>query len=84
MVTVDFLSTFSRLPKLIVFDLGVNHCFFILYLSSFFSTSAVNVARQLLQALNWSDLFDYTEIYPGSKTAHFKRYVLIGFTFNFF
>ncbi|CAH8622300.1 unnamed protein product [Schistosoma rodhaini] len=37
-------------------------------------TSAISVARQLLQALNWSDLFDYTEIYPGSKTAHFKRF----------
>ncbi|CAH8553276.1 unnamed protein product [Schistosoma turkestanicum] len=38
------------------------------------STSAINVAQQLLQALNWSDLFDYAEIYPGSKIAHFRRF----------
>ncbi|CAH8553346.1 unnamed protein product [Schistosoma turkestanicum] len=37
-------------------------------------TSAINVAQQLLQALNWSDLFDYAEIYPGSKIAHFRRF----------
>ncbi|CAH8579342.1 unnamed protein product [Schistosoma intercalatum] len=115
MVTVDFLSTFSRLPKLIVFDLDFTlwplwcdtHVYppFIrknntvydaserrvdvysdaqvilrmikespkIKLGCASRTSAVDVARQLLQALNWSDLFDYTEIYPGSKTAHFKR-----------
>ncbi|CAI2731504.1 unnamed protein product [Schistosoma spindalis] len=116
MVTVDILSTFSRLPKLIVFDLDFTlwplwcdtHVYppFIRKNNTVYDaserrvdvysdaqvilrmikesskvklgcasrTSAVNVARQLLQALNWSDLFDYIEIYPGSKTAHFKRF----------
>ncbi|KAH8857490.1 Magnesium-dependent phosphatase 1 [Schistosoma japonicum] len=37
-------------------------------------TSAIDVAQQLLQALNWSHLFDYIEIYPGSKVAHFKKF----------
>ncbi|CAH8602728.1 unnamed protein product [Heterobilharzia americana] len=36
-------------------------------------TSAINVAQQLLRILGWSNLFDYTEIYPGSKISHFKR-----------
>ncbi|CAH8602744.1 unnamed protein product [Heterobilharzia americana] len=39
-------------------------------------TSAINVAQQLLRILGWSNLFDYTEIYPGSKISHFKRYVI--------
>ncbi|CAH8602741.1 unnamed protein product [Heterobilharzia americana] len=37
-------------------------------------TSAINVAQQLLRILGWSNLFDYTEIYPGSKISHFKRF----------
>ncbi|KAI1283026.1 Magnesium-dependent phosphatase 1 [Halotydeus destructor] len=31
-------------------------------------------ARELTKLLKWDQYFDYTEIYPGKKTAHFKEF----------
>lgn len=36
-------------------------------------TGAIDYAKKLLKALNWTDLFDYREIFPGSKITHFRN-----------
>ncbi|CAH8644889.1 unnamed protein product [Dicrocoelium dendriticum] len=37
-------------------------------------TAAIDIARNMLRLLNWDVLFDYMEIYPGSKVQHFQRF----------
>jgi len=38
-----------------------------------FRTGAVAEARQLVQLFGWQQYFCAQEIYPGDKTAHFRR-----------
>ncbi|CAL8108718.1 unnamed protein product [Calicophoron daubneyi] len=35
-------------------------------------TEASKIANTILRLLDWEKFFDYKEIYPGSKTQHFK------------
>ncbi|OWF50094.1 magnesium-dependent phosphatase 1-like [Mizuhopecten yessoensis] len=37
-------------------------------------TSTVNEANDLVTLFNWDQYFQYREIYPGCKIAHFKRF----------
>ncbi|KAG5455001.1 Magnesium-dependent phosphatase 1 [Clonorchis sinensis] len=38
------------------------------------STGAIDIAKTLLRLLKWDELFDYMEIYPGSKVKHFESF----------
>ncbi|TGZ73474.1 hypothetical protein CRM22_001495, partial [Opisthorchis felineus] len=37
-------------------------------------TGAIDIAKTLLRLLKWDELFDYMEIYPGSKVKHFESF----------
>ena len=38
-------------------------------------TGAIEEANSLLKLFEWKKYFKYKEIYPGSKLAHFRRYI---------
>lgn len=37
-------------------------------------TSAIEEAKKLVELFNWKHYFHYSEIYPGCKINHFKRF----------
>ena len=39
-----------------------------------FRTPCTEEARSILHLFDWNQYFTYKEIYPGTKTNHFKRY----------
>ncbi|KAA0193670.1 Magnesium-dependent phosphatase 1 [Fasciolopsis buskii] len=46
-------------------------------------TAEISIAKRLLNLLQWDQLFDYVEIYPGSKVNHFERlHNLTGIPYN--
>lgn len=46
-------------------------------------TSDPEGANQLLDLLDWDHFFAYKEIYPGRKTTHFQRYVILYVFYEF-
>jgi len=51
----------------------LSDCFFSEPCVGMFRTGAVAEARQLVQLFGWQQYFCAQEIYPGDKTAHFRR-----------